>query len=80
MRKGTQNAYNAWIQGRTCRKQRSLWTDGVTIYSYATPILWRDEDGRHHLDARKYSVTTTVHQNGLRVILNDKGITYLYTM
>jgi len=76
MRKGTQNAYNAWIQGRSWKSQRSLWTNGDIIYSYSTPILWRDASGRLVFNVAKYSVTTSVHQNGLRVILSEKGMAY----
>lgn len=72
MRKGTQNVFNAWRQGKPLRKQRSIWTDGMAIYSYDTPIV-STENCRTTVDNRKYSVTTTIHQNGLRFLLDSHG-------
>ena len=72
MRKGTQNVFNAWRQGRSLRKQHSIWTDGKVIYSYSTPIV-STENCQTTFNARKYSVTTTIHQNGLRFLLDTHG-------
>ena len=72
MRKGTTRVYNAWIIGKSSRKQRSIWTEGSVIYSYSTPIMWREADGDVVLNVSRYSVTTSTHQNGLRQILAEK--------
>lgn len=33
------------------------------VYSYATPIAWRDTEGVWYTPAEKYSVTTSKHQS-----------------
>ena len=74
MRKGTQNVYKAWTEFKRLRSQDSVWTDGTTIYSYATPIVWRMGDGSVMMNVARYSVTTSCHQNGLRFLLNCDGV------
>jgi hypothetical protein len=53
------------------RLPRYLWSDvesaTFTIYSYATPIAWRDAAGQWHMPADlTYSVTTSKHQSIVR--------------
>lgn len=77
MRKNTQNVFNAWLNGRSEKGQDSVWTDGSTIYSYNTPILWYNENQAVVINNQRYSVTTTVHQRGIQVICNNKHIEYI---
>jgi hypothetical protein len=72
MRKGTQKVFEAWRNGKHLRKQESIWTNGRTIFSYQTPIV-STENCRTTFNARKYSVTTSTHQNGLRFLLDSHG-------
>lgn len=77
MRKNTKEVFNAWFEGRASRKQNSVWTDGVMIYSYNVPILWNDADGHLTFNATKYSRTTSNHQNSLRSLCLQKHIEYI---
>lgn len=40
-----------------------LYRSQYAVYSYDTPIAWRDEHGEWHFNADEYSVTTTRHQH-----------------
>ena len=69
MRKNTARVLAAWRAGKDDRRDRSVWTDGRTVYSYATAIMTRDDNGRIVFNATKYSPTTTNHQNGIRSVV-----------
>ena len=69
MRVNTKNVFTAWMNAKKCKKAQSLWTDGAIIYSYGTAIARMNSDGKILLNVNKYSVTTSCHQNGLRVLL-----------
>lgn len=71
MRMGTMNVFKAWKEGRACKRQASLWTNGVDIYSYSTMIVKRDGERAVNFNDHRYSVTTTIHQNGLRALLDS---------
>lgn len=71
MRSNVLKVYNAWCSGRRCNMQ-SISTDGVTIYSYSTPMVYKTHDG-YAFNMRKYSRTTTSQQNSLRVLMNRDG-------
>jgi len=73
MRVNTVNVFEAWKSGRSCRKARSLWTDGGTVWSYSTVIMHRNASGQVVLNVTKYSPTTSNHQNGLRTLLDRDG-------
>lgn len=63
----------AWENGRASQSSDvggSIWTDGDVIYSYNTPIAWRDQAGRLVLNMEDYSKTTNQHQQALRRYLN----------
>lgn len=75
MRKNTKNVFNAWMNRRSEKKQNSIWTDGVHIYSYNVPIVERLPDGGYMVDVDQYSVTTSVHQNATRHLMLQNGIT-----
>lgn len=75
MRKNTKSVFNAWMNRRSERKQESVWTDGVNIYSYNVPIVERLPDGGYMVDVDRYSVTTSVHQNATRHLMLQNGIT-----
>lgn len=78
MRKNTKEVFYAWRQGKSSRGQRSIWTDGRTIFSYDTPILTPCVDPAEppRLNLTKYSVTTTVHQRGIEYLLKLSGFAY----
>lgn len=63
MRKNCAQVLDAWNNGRACSPAQSIWTDGVTIYSYSTAIV----TGRVRpiVNMTKYSVTTSTHQNAI---------------
>ena len=68
MRKNTNEVFRAWMYGRSKGKPgASIWTDGDAIYSYRTCIATRDAGrlARAVLNRTPYSITTTIHQNGL---------------
>lgn len=72
MRKNTQEAFRAFEAGEAKKVAQSIWTDGETIYSYSTALLARRDNGSLVFNATRYSVTTTIHQNGLRELLRGQ--------
>lgn len=68
MRVNASKALAAWEQGREWRGARSIWTDGMSIYSYATELVARCGDVVA-LNVTKYSPTTSTHQNALAAAL-----------
>lgn len=77
MRKNTVSVFNAWFNGRSERKQKSIWTDGSIIYSYHTPILWYNENGAVVFNSERYSCTTSNHQNSIRYMCGNRHIEYI---
>lgn len=88
MRVQNERVIRAWLDGRKAtsgvrdipngyfmERGASISTDGEKLYSYWTPIAWR-EDGGVVVDMRKYSLTTTMQQSDLRYILSESGIEY----
>lgn len=65
MRVNTARVIKAWREGRRDRREASVWTDGVSIYSYGTAILAPLCDGLA-FNAEKYSRTTSAHQSAIR--------------
>lgn len=74
MRKNTQDAIAAFRRCQPSPRSRqgsAIWTDGETLFSYRTPLMTalRCWDGARSftyvLNRTRYSVTTTIHQNGL---------------
>lgn len=66
-----------WGRGRLPELYREAFMDSIadieyTIYSYSTPIAWRI-DGVWIIPDVKYSVTTTRHQNKIRVAIGEMG-------
>lgn len=56
----------------------SVTSADYVIYSYVTPIAWRLRgDGRWHVPAERYSVTTSKQQGKVRTALNYNGVIYL---
>ena len=72
MRKNTLRVFNAWAIGKEDKRERrnSIWCSRDTIYSYNTPIVYMGNDGKIVLNTRKYSKTTSNHQNSLRMLLH----------
>lgn len=70
MRKNTRQALTAWQNGKTARPAPSIWSNGDALYSYATPLVTR-EDGTVYLNVTKYSPTTSCHQSALAAELRD---------
>lgn len=74
MRKNTRRVYEAWREFRLDTRDRSVWTNGQTVYSYGTAILTRyGLAARVGLNVTPYSVTTTAHQSGLLDLLRQDG-------
>lgn len=72
MRQNTESVFKSWQQGKAQRRCAAVWTDGKHIYSYRTCIAALDEtDGMVVLNRTRYSMTTTVHQNALAVLLGS---------
>lgn len=79
MRRNLQEVVNYWRQGRQRNRARvgynSVWTDGVAIYSYAITIF-RVIDGVAYLNVKRYTRTTSCHQNALERWLRATGVNY----
>lgn len=75
MRVNTRRTLAAFVAGRAARPASSIWTDGVTIWSYGTVIATRlpSTPGTLLFNATRYSVTTSIHQNALAVALREEG-------
>jgi hypothetical protein len=57
------------LYGEAARLWRETATAGVrrfVVYSYRTPIAWKNEGGEWIVPAEKYSVTTSRHQSVVR--------------
>ena len=77
MRKNTKEVFEAWRANQKLRKCQAVWTDGRSIYSYLTQILFPPiGEEVLCLNLKKYSITTTIQQNGLRFLLEQAGIDY----
>jgi hypothetical protein len=75
MRTNTEKVINAVKSGRKLHTCQAIWTDGVHVYSYVTCIAARQPNGNFVFNTTRYSVTTTIHQNALRVHLHDPRFT-----
>lgn len=88
MRVQNEKVIKAWLGGHVAtspvrdipngvfiERGASISTDGEKLYSYWTPIAWR-EDGGVVVDMRKYSLTTTMQQSDLKQILAKENIEY----
>lgn len=76
MRKNTVDTFRAWQARRPYKGGGSaVWTDGQSIYSYSTLILERKGD-EVWFNQKRYSVTTTNHQNGLRNLMIGEGMSW----
>ena len=62
-----------WREGRALDLE-SIRTDGVTIYSYATPIVTPSPNGVR-FNNKYYSQTTRTQQNALKLLLKFDNIT-----
>ena len=71
MRANARKALTAWEAGKRWRGAESIWSDGVSIWSYRTEIMTRDADGRVLLNVTRYSPTTSRHQNALAMAIPD---------
>ncbi len=65
MRVNTRNTLAAFLAGRPARPASSIWTDGISVYSYATCIATRKDNGAVIVNRTRYSPTTSIHQNAL---------------
>jgi hypothetical protein len=75
--KNTTAAVDAFIAGKSHKKCRSIWTNGTELFSYNVCIAYKCADNTTHavVNAERYSVTTSRHQNALRVLLRQSGWT-----
>lgn len=73
MQTGVRKTVEAFKAGKPCKpdSRRSIWTDGRVIYSYDTPILWRNAAKVLVRNVKHYSVTTKRKQNQLCVAFPD---------
>jgi hypothetical protein len=70
MRKNLQEVFKSWIAGAENAKQKSIWTDGDTIYSYGTALAtFGDNLGEAILNRTKYTRTTSAQQGALAYLL-----------
>ena len=46
--------------------------EGTALYSYATPIAYRDKKGNIYMADKKYSVTTSTDQNVIKRAYSPK--------
>ena len=51
-----------------------------TVFSYATPIAWLDNEGEWIVPAVKHSATTSQHQSKLKAALTYNGREYTETL
>lgn len=70
-RKNVSVVFEAFLKGEATNRNKTISTDGRTIYSYSTPIAWGvfDESGKLtglEISGDRWTVTTTQQQNGLR--------------
>jgi len=73
---------NKFVYGETRGKASSLSISkegkGTALYSYATPIAYRDKQGNIYATDKKFSKSTTTQQNSLKrttdvkVLKNDE--------
>lgn len=74
MRKNTKEAIRRWQDGRASIPSQhgsSIWSDGDSIWSYQTCIATRTAAGYVVLNGTKYSRTTTQHQAGIKLWLDQ---------
>lgn len=78
MRKNTENVFKAWANGRSNKSQKSIWTDGIHVYSYNTVILVKPDeaDAPYRFNTNRYSRTTSCHQNAIKLMLDRNNISY----
>jgi len=79
-RKNTQQAIEAWKQGRSYRASgrngSPIWTLGGILYSYDKEIARFSQatDRRAIVNLEKYSVTTSCQQSGALMLMEKNGI------
>ena len=67
------------VNGYYMKRGASISTDGATLWSYWTPLAKWDGD-RVKMDARKYSMTTTLQQSDLRQLCKREGVELVEVM
>jgi len=77
MRLNAQRVLGAWLAGRADRRNRAIWTDGESIYSYDTALVQKGPDGFLILNLTKYSKTTSQHQTALAAVLLRCGFSLI---
>ena len=74
------NIIRSFVLGATFgkNKNRSLFIDGDTLYSYGYhfPLARRNGDGTFWVNPDKYSVTTSKHQGMVRGAIARVGATF----
>jgi hypothetical protein len=70
MRTNTSKVIKAFEAGKSLKACSAIWTNGDAVWSYGTCLVARVPGGVA-LNATRYSVTTTNHQNGLRCGLSN---------
>lgn len=67
-------ALECLLSGSSAFFSKSLWVNGNTIYSYATPITWISAGRRVVMNMTKYSSTTSTYQNQIFKAILDANI------
>ena len=80
MNDNTIKVFLSWKKGKACKVTASVWTDGLTVYSYGKGILERRTEELSTLNGTRYSMTTSRQQNNLRKLLNDHCMRYVEYM
>jgi len=73
MRKNCTKVVDAFLEGRAY-SEKSISTDGTTIFSYAMPIARRVAGEVHVLGGRGPTVTTSQHLGQVRALLHGRAV------
>lgn len=66
--------HTGWLdRSRLNESHQPSTSDTSTLFSYSTPIAWKQRDGTIIVPTQRHSSTTNRHQSALRRALNDSG-------
>lgn len=78
MRKYMKEVGSAFVNGKEYAQAATCSVWGSVFYSYKTPIAVR-KDGMFYLTERKYSPTTSGHQNALKTLIPSRLLAIVST-
>lgn len=73
MRKNTKQVFDCLLSRQPCRKCESIWTDGMVVFSYYTPVGFFKDNIFTVVKKGCYSPTTTTHTNALVNAFQEKN-------